>query len=164
MSGRVEKSLDAAQDLLEGLLDIARLDTGSLHAVNATFSVGELLASLHEQFAPLARQRGICFEIVPTQAVGYSDQRLVRRILQNFISNALRYTRSGRVVMGVRRRENGCALELQVWDTGPGIPPEDRESIFDEYRRLARLSPWGEQGSVSGCRSAGEWRTCWARS
>lgn len=159
LSGRVEKSLLAAEEVLEGLLDIARLDTGAFQPIEGIFDVGELLESLHEQFAPLARQRGIRFEVMPTSALGYSDQRLIRRILQNLIGNALRYTKSGRVLIGVRRRNAGAALELQVCDTGPGIAPEHHETIFEEFQRLSQASPWGEQGlglGLSICRRIAE--------
>jgi CheY-like chemotaxis protein len=67
-------------------------------------------------------------------------------VLQNFIANALRYTQSGRVVLGARRREAGSGVELQVIDTGPGIPVENRRAIFEEFRRLDQPSPWGEKG------------------
>jgi len=74
-----------------------------------------------------------------------SDPRLLRRVLQNFIGNALRYTQSGHVVLGARRRAGGT-VELQVIDTGPGITAENRRSIFEEFRRLEQPSPWGEKG------------------
>jgi CheY-like chemotaxis protein len=73
-----------------------------------------------------------------------SDRVLLRRVLQNLVSNALRYTRAGGVLVGCRRR--GGAVELCVWDTGPGIPESQQRAIFDEFRRLDRPSPWGEQG------------------
>ena len=73
-----------------------------------------------------------------------SDRVLLRRVLQNLISNALRYTRAGGVLVGCRRR--GDSVELCVWDTGPGIPESQQRAIFDEFRRLDRPSPWGEQG------------------
>ncbi len=156
LSGRVEKSLLAAEEVLEGLLDIARLDTGAFQPIEGIFDVGELLESKHEQFAPLARQRGIRFEVMPTSALGYSDQRLIRRILQNLIGNALRYTKSGRVLIGVRCRNAGAALELQVCDTGPGIAPEHHETIFEEFQRLSAGRRRGaSRGSGRGSRSAG---------
>ena len=73
-----------------------------------------------------------------------SDPQLLRRILQNFISNALRYTRSGGVLLGARR--TGGEVRIEVWDTGPGIAEEQRARIFDEFQRLDRPSPWGEKG------------------
>lgn len=73
-----------------------------------------------------------------------SDRRLLRRILQNFLANALRYTRHGGVLLAIRKR--GDMAEWQVWDTGPGIAPEHVESVFDEFQRLDQPSPWGEKG------------------
>jgi signal transduction histidine kinase len=152
----VENSLVAAEELLDGLLDIARLDAGAYQARPVRFPVGPMFESLQQQFAPLARQRSIAFNVRQTNVIAYSDPRLLRRVLQNLISNALRYTRAGQVIVGVRRRKSST-LELQVCDTGPGIDYANRESIF-EYGFSATmlstsspnvsptLSPWGEVG------------------
>jgi Na+/proline symporter/signal transduction histidine kinase len=141
----VDNSLAAAGELLEGLLDISRLDAGGVRAEITEFDVGDLLNSLLKQFAPVAAPRGIRLSFVPTRLRVRSDPRLLRRVLQNFIGNALRYTQSGSVVLGARRR-NGTTVELQVIDTGPGISPENRSAIFEEFRRLEQPSPWGEKG------------------
>ncbi len=74
----------------------------------------------------------------------HSDRRLLRRALQNFVANALRYTKEGRVILGVRRR--GGAVEIEIWDSGPGIPPHHLAQIFEEFRRFDQPSPWGERG------------------
>jgi Na+/proline symporter/signal transduction histidine kinase/ActR/RegA family two-component response regulator len=141
----VDNSLAAAGDLLEGLLDISRLDAGGVRAEVTEFDVGDLLNSLLKQFAPVASPRGIRLSFVPTRLRVRSDPRLLRRVLQNFIGNALRYTQSGSVVLGARRRA-GNEVELQVIDTGPGITAENRGAIFEEFRRLDEPSPWGEKG------------------
>jgi Na+/proline symporter/signal transduction histidine kinase/CheY-like chemotaxis protein len=146
LAERVDNSLAAAGELLEDLLDISRLDAGGVRAELTEFDVTELLRSLQEQFAPIAAQRGITLVIAVTRMRVRSDHRLLRRVLQNFIANALRYTQSGRVVLGARRREAGSGVELQVIDTGPGIPVENRRAIFEEFRRLDQPSPWGEKG------------------
>ncbi|HEV7606305.1 MAG TPA: PAS domain-containing hybrid sensor histidine kinase/response regulator [Steroidobacteraceae bacterium] len=143
---RVDNSLAAAGELLEDLLDISRLDAGGVRAELTEFDVMELMRSLHEQFAPVAAQRGITLSIAATRMRVRSDLRLVRRVLQNFIGNALRYTQSGSVLMGARRRASGMLVELQVIDTGPGISAENRGAIFEEFRRLDQPSPWGEKG------------------
>jgi Na+/proline symporter/signal transduction histidine kinase/ActR/RegA family two-component response regulator len=142
----VDNSLNAAGELLEGLLDISRLDAGGVRAEITEFDVGDLLNSLHKQFAPIAAQRGIRFVFKRTRLRVRSDPRLLRRVLQNFIGNALRYTKSGSVVLGARRRVDGSTVELQVMDTGPGITPGNRLAIFEEFRRLEQPSPWGEKG------------------
>ncbi|MES1263993.1 MAG: PAS-domain containing protein, partial [Peristeroidobacter soli] len=145
LADSVDNSLSAAGELLEGLLDISRLDAGGVRAEISEFGVGDLLNSLLEQFAPVAASRGIRLVCVPTRLRVRSDTRLLRRVLQNLIGNALRYTQSGSVVLGVRRRAGGI-VELQVIDTGPGISPENRSAIFEEFRRLDEPSPWGEKG------------------
>jgi Na+/proline symporter/signal transduction histidine kinase/ActR/RegA family two-component response regulator len=146
LAERVDNSLAAAGELLEDLLDISRLDAGGVRAELTEFDVMELLKSLQEQFAPVAAQRGITLVIAPTSMRVRSDHRLLRRVLQNFIGNALRYTPTGGVLLGARRRAAGAMVELQVTDTGPGIPMENRGAIFEEFRRLDQPSPWGEKG------------------
>ena len=146
LAERVDNSLAAAGELLEDLLDISRLDAGGVRAEVTEFAVIDLLQSLQEQFGPVAAQRGITLAIAPTRMRVRSDHRLLRRVLQNFIGNALRYTQSGSVLLGARRRAKGESIELQVIDTGPGIPPENRRAIFEEFRRLDQPSPWGEKG------------------
>jgi Na+/proline symporter/signal transduction histidine kinase/ActR/RegA family two-component response regulator len=146
LADRVDNSLAAAGELLEDLLDISRLDAGGVRAEVTEFGVTELLQSLQEQFAPVAAQRGITLSVAATRLRVRSDHRLLRRVLQNFIGNALRYTQSGTVLLGTRRRAAGALIELQVIDTGPGISPEDRRAIFEEFRRLDQPSPWGEKG------------------
>jgi len=141
----VDNSLAAAGDLLEGLLDISRLDAGGVRAEITEFDVGDLLSSLLKQFTTIAAPRGLRLESVPTRLRVRSDPRLLRRVLQNFIGNALRYTQSGSVVLGARRRAGGV-VEVQVIDTGPGISAENRSAIFEEFRRLDQPSPWGEKG------------------
>jgi PAS domain S-box-containing protein len=146
LADRVDNSLQAAEELLDALLDVSRLDAGAVHPELATFPAGDLLASLHEQFVPIATQRGLELRVHPTQLHVYTDQRMLRRILQNFIGNALRYTRRGKIVIGCRRREHSDEVEFQVLDTGPGIALENQRTVFEEFRRLDQHSPWGEKG------------------
>lgn len=145
LADRVENSLHAAEELLDGLLDISRLDSGAIQPEPGNCSAGALLESLKEQFAPVAAQRGLELRVRATRVQVYTDQRMLRRVLQNLIGNALRYTRSGRVVVGVRRRA-GHQVDFQVIDTGPGIAAESQSVIFEEFRRLDQQSPWGERG------------------
>jgi PAS domain S-box-containing protein len=146
LADRVDNSLQAAEELLDALLDVSRLDAGAIRPELTTFPAADLLASLHEQFAPIALQRDLELRVRPTRLSVHTDQRMLRRILQNFISNALRYTRRGRIVIGCRRRARGGAVEFQVLDTGPGIALENQRTIFEEFRRLDQQSPWGEKG------------------
>lgn len=126
-------ALAATEGLLAGLLDMARLEGGRLHAQPRDFALSDVLDPLAAEFAALALERGIRFDMVRSRAWVHSDPQLLRRVLQNFLSNALRYAEHGRVLLGVRHGQGQC--HLQVWDTGPGIPPEERQWIFDEFRR-----------------------------
>lgn len=146
LAERVDNSLCAADELLDALLDISRLDAGGIRPEITEFPVMPLLESLQEQFAPIAAQRGLRLAVRPTKLCVRADHRMLRRVLQNFLSNALRYTRTGRVVIGCRRRGQGSQVELQVHDTGPGIPSEGLRLVFEEFQRLDRQSPWGEKG------------------
>jgi len=144
LAQRVDSALRAAEELLDGLLDISRLDSGSLKPEPTAFAADALCRSLQEQFAPMAEQRGLQLRVHASAWPVRSDRALLRRILQNFIANALRYTQYGGVLLATRRR--GDAVEFQVWDTGPGIAAEHSSVVFQEFRRLEQPSPWGEKG------------------
>lgn len=144
LAERIDASFKAAEDLLEALLDASRLEAGKFAPEVGPVALGELFESLRTQFAVIAEQRGLTLRVVDTQLAVRSDAQLLRRILQNFLSNALRYTRSGTVLLGARRR--GLDVRIEVWDTGPGIEPEQRRQIFGEFQRLDHPSPWGEKG------------------
>ncbi|MBS0376321.1 MAG: PAS-domain containing protein [Proteobacteria bacterium] len=144
IAARIDSSMRAAEDLLDSLLDVAKLDSGALRPERTAFPVAELLADLERQFAPVAAARGLSLAVVPTRALVHTDRVLLRRILQNYLANALRYTRRGGVVLGCQRR--GSDLLIRVCDTGPGIAEHQRGTIFGEFTRLERASPWGEKG------------------
>ncbi|MEO5811027.1 MAG: PAS-domain containing protein, partial [Rhodanobacter sp.] len=126
-------ALAATEGLLTGLLDVARLEGGLLHAQPRAFALGDVLGPLAAEFRAIAVDRGIRLDAVGTRAWVHSDPQLLRRVLQNFLSNALRYAEGGRVLVGVRRR--AAQLRIEVWDTGPGIAPEEQGLIFQEFRR-----------------------------
>lgn len=146
LAERVDASLRAAEDLLDGLLDISRLDAGALRVEIVDFDVNELLRELVAQYAPVASGRGLQLRVrAPDRPRPVrSDRRLLRRALQNFLANALRYTREGGVLIAARVREG--AIELQVWDTGPGISEHHLAQIFDEFRRFETPGVGGERG------------------
>ncbi|SEM54917.1 Na+/proline symporter [Luteibacter sp. UNCMF331Sha3.1] len=144
LAERIDASFRAAEDLLDALLDVSRLDAGSYRPEVIPFALADLFDSLRQQFAVVAEQRGLTLHVVPTSLSVRSDAQLLRRIVANFLSNALRYTRVGGVVLGVRRR--GDQVRIEVWDTGPGIADEQQARIFGEFQRLDRPSPWGEKG------------------
>ncbi len=134
LSENVVLSLQAADALIGSMLEASRLDAGVIAPKMEVFELGALLSQLSLEFTALAKDRQLDFRVVSTDRVIFSDPHLLRRILQNFLSNAVRYTRSGRVLLGCRRRGNICRIE--VWDTGPGIPADKRREIFQEFRRL----------------------------
>ena len=146
LAARVDVSLRAAEDLLDSLLDVSRLDAGALQAECTVFDARELLRELQAQYAPVAasRQLDLRVHIGDAPLPVRSDRRLLRRVLQNFLANAVRYTRSGGVLLSARVR--GDALALQVWDTGPGIPAHHLAQIFEEFRRFESLTSGGERG------------------
>lgn len=137
-NARIVDNIDgalAAQDaILNSLLDITRLEAGSLKTQVRDFALAPLLQTLACEFSILAADRGLVLESVLTSAVVLSDETLLRRILQNFLSNAIRYTPRGRVLIGCRRR--GGWLRIEVHDQGPGIPEALQQEIFEEFRRL----------------------------
>jgi len=126
-------ALAATEGLLTGLLDVARLEGGRLHPQPRTFALAEVLDPLAAEFRAIALDRGVRLDVVGTRAWVHSDPQLLRRVLQNFLSNALRYAEHGRVLLGVRRA--GQQLRVEVWDTGPGIAPGEQKLIFQEFRR-----------------------------
>jgi Na+/proline symporter/CheY-like chemotaxis protein len=144
LAERVDTSLRAAEELVDALLDISKLDAGAVEPEIKDVAAADLLEPLAEQFAPLAADRGLELTVLPTRLAVRTDPRMLKRVLQNFIANALRYTRHGGVLVGCRRR--GADVEFQVWDTGPGVPADALALIFEEFRRLEQPSPWGEKG------------------
>lgn len=146
LAERVDAALRAAEDLLDGLLDISRLDAGALRPEITDFDVNELLRELVAQYAPVAANHRLQLRVRAPQRPRpvRSDRRLLRRALQNFLANALRYTRTGGVLIAARVRDG--AIELQVWDTGPGISEHHLTQIFDEFRRFDAPTEGGERG------------------
>lgn len=124
--------------LLEGMLDTARLDAGAIEPVIEPLSLALMLEIIHGEFMPQAEMRGLRFRVVPTTAVVYSDAQLLERILRNLVANALKYTVSGKILLGCRRC--GDHLRIDVWDTGPGIPENSQQAIFEEFRQLGNPS------------------------
>ncbi|MBB5206819.1 hybrid sensor histidine kinase/response regulator [Chiayiivirga flava] len=129
----IRGALASTEALLGGLLDMSRLDAGRLQAQPRDFPLAQMLDSLAAEFSVLAAERGIALHSIPTALWAHSDPQLLRRVLLNFLSNAVRYTERGRIVFGVRRR--GERLAIEVWDSGPGIHERERRVIFDEFRR-----------------------------
>ena len=144
LAERIDTSLRAAEELLDGLLDVSRLDAGALRPEIVDFDAGELLRQLASQYTPMAEARGISVRVHARSIGVRSDRRLLRRVLQNFLANALRYTPDGRIVLAARPR--GDAVALQVWDTGPGIPERHMRQIYEEFHRYEQPFDWDGRG------------------
>ncbi|MBZ0223622.1 MAG: PAS-domain containing protein [Dokdonella sp.] len=129
-------ALASAEDLLAGLLDISRLDAGGMALQPRAFAAADLLDALAAEFAVLAQAKGLRLRCVRSSVWLHSDPQLLRRVLQNFLANAVKYTRSGSVLLGCRR--HGEVMRIEVWDSGVGIAEQDRVLIFEEFRRLDR--------------------------
>ncbi len=130
---QIRGALDSTTDLLTGLFDIARLEAGGLVPQSRDFPLAELLDPLFSEFQALAAERGLALRYRPTRAWVHTDPQLLRRVLQNFLANAVRYTTRGGILIGVRR--NGAQLRIEVHDTGSGIAPAQQSLIFEEFRR-----------------------------
>jgi len=130
----IDDSLEAIEEILGALLDISRLDAGAMTPSISSFKMADLMRSLEIEFAPAARAKGLKLTFVPCSLPVESDRLLLRRLLQNFISNAIKYTQHGRVLVGCRR--HGRSLRISVFDTGVGIPAQKRHEIFKEFHRL----------------------------
>jgi signal transduction histidine kinase/CheY-like chemotaxis protein len=133
---RINTATASMNELFKDLLDISRLDAGALTPDITEFPAAQLLSQIESTFAGTAREKGLSFRVASTTAWLRSDFILLERILFNLVSNAIRYTRDGGVVVGCRKR--GWQLRIEVWDTGPGIPSDQREKIFDEFYRLGK--------------------------
>jgi len=130
----IDDSLEAIEEILGALLDISRLDAGAMTTAITSFKIGDMMRSLEIEFAPMARAKALKLTFVPCSLPVESDRLLLRRLLQNLISNAIKYTPRGRVLIGCRRR--GQSLQIGVYDTGVGIPIVKRGEIFKEFHRL----------------------------
>ena len=142
--GQIDQSLKRAEGLIAELREIARLDSGKQMPRRSHFPVQPVFEALAEEFQPSAGLKQLELRVMRSSAWLYSDQSLLYRILQNLVANALKYTAAGKVVLGLRRRLHGA--EIQVWDTGPGIPEQDQERIFHEFERLSRQSGQSDEG------------------
>jgi Na+/proline symporter/CheY-like chemotaxis protein len=134
LAANIDASLEAVEDILSALLEISRLDAGAMTPEIAGFPVDDLFRRLKSDFAPLARDKGLDLVFMPCSLSIRSDRRLLRRLLQNLVSNAIKYTLTGRVLVGCRRR--GAQLRIDVYDTGIGIPADKCDAVFAEFQRL----------------------------
>lgn len=136
---KAQNALLSVEGILGALLDISKLESGRAAVAVGPVRLDRLLAQLNDEFGAIAAAKGLRLRVVPSRVSVMSDPAYLRRILQNLIGNAIRYTDRGRVLVGVRRR--GGMVRIEVRDTGPGIPEEEQDNIFKEFHRLnARAS------------------------
>ncbi|WP_318658332.1 sensor histidine kinase [Achromobacter ruhlandii] len=143
---RQQAVLDSLNRLLDGLLDVSRMDAHLLRIERRTVHLDALFDDIRLDFEPQARARGLRLSVAPTRLALDTDPALLRRILDNLLRNALSYTLQGRVLLSARRRRGGVVI--QVWDTGVGIAPELQEAVFTEFMRGAGApaAPGSEEG------------------
>ncbi|QRG07633.1 PAS-domain containing protein [Xanthobacter dioxanivorans] len=134
LAGNVDASLESVEEILAALLDISRLDSGVMRPEIAPFRLADILKPLEMEFAPLAREKNLRLTFVPCALAVRSDRRLLRRLLQNLISNAVKYTPRGRILVGCRRHDG--KVRVEVYDTGVGIPRSKHKLVFQEFQRL----------------------------
>mgnify|MGYP000953369435 CR=1 FL=1 len=143
----LKASLRGMEEMFDQLLDMSKLDAGVMRAEPRQFLLSDVFEQLEMTYAPQAEAAGLEFRVVPSSLAVVSDPRLIARILGNFLSNAIRYTRSGKVLLGAR--PNGDRVRLVVCDTGPGIPENRRLEIFREFSQVNPANQ-GERGEGTG--------------
>ena len=141
-------SLEAMNATLGALKDITAVECDLVHPEVTVFALGEVLDQLAEESRIQALRKDLDFRYVPCARMVQTDRHLLARVLRNFLSNALRYTAEGRVLLGCRRDPSG--IRIEVWDTGPGIPAEEQEAIFVAFHRVAVAVPPAEQNGGLG--------------
>ncbi len=130
----IDSALESVEIILGAVLDISRLDTGAMKPRLTTVPLQGLLERIETDFAPIAREKNLKLVVMPTSLTVRSDPNLLRRLVQNLVSNAIKYTPSGRVLVGARR--HGKEVVIQVMDSGIGIPASKFRTVFKEFARL----------------------------
>ncbi len=131
---RLGETLGAMTGMLNTLLDINQIEAGIVRAMPVSFSINDILEPLRDEFTYLAQARNLSLRVVPCSLHVHSDPTLLEQVLRNLISNALKYTKRGKVLIGCRRRHG--AISIEIWDTGIGMPNDELQAIFEEYHQL----------------------------
>jgi two-component system, sensor histidine kinase len=148
LADKANNAFASVEQLLESILDISRIDSGSVAASLTSVSLSELFSTLYTEFQPIAEKKSLKLATVQSKRLVKSDPGLLRRVVQNLMANAIRYTESGRVLLGVRRC--GGNVRIEVWDTGMGIPAGKTKEVFEEFRRLNKDAPTGTKAMGLG--------------
>jgi two-component system, chemotaxis family, CheB/CheR fusion protein len=131
---RLDETAAAMSGMLNTLLDINQIEAGAVHAEMISFPIADLLERLKDEFTYHAQAQNLALRVVRCRLSVHSDPRLLEQMIRNLLSNALKYTTHGKVLLGCRRRND--VLSIEIWDTGIGIPDEELQRIFDEYHQL----------------------------
>ncbi len=142
----LEASVLAMQDLLDALLDISRLDAHAVPVQRRSFPIEDVFEMLRTTFALPAQEKKLRFHVRSCAVWVHSDAGLLHRVLMNLVSNALKYTQSGSVVVGCRVSADGQKIRLEVWDSGQGIAPEHHQAIFTEFFQVGNAERNRSQG------------------
>ncbi len=146
---KADRSIQSADQLLKGLLDISRLDHESVEAKPERFPIGIMLEDLAEEAEPMAQMADLSVRVAPTSAWVEADPNFLQSILRNFISNARRYTQKGGILIGCRPVGLNH-IRVEVWDTGPGISRENQATLFEEFSRFQDTDNLGLRGAGLG--------------
>jgi two-component system CheB/CheR fusion protein len=130
----LDETLGAMSGMLNTLLDINEIEAGTVHAEMIDFPLASLLEQLRDEFTYHAQAKGLALRVVPCSLLISSDPHLLEQMIRNLLSNALKYTRHGKVLLGCRRHQR--ELSIEVWDTGIGIPDNHLQAIFEEYHQI----------------------------
>ena len=141
---RFDQTLAGMSGMLNTLLDINQIDSGAVRVEKVTFPIGDLFDVLRDEFACHADDQKVSLHVMPCSLSIHSDPRLLEQMIRNLLSNALKYTKRGKVLLGCRRRDG--KLSIEVCDTGAGIPEEELHAIFEEYRQLDNAARERSQG------------------
>jgi len=136
---RLDEAVRTALELLNALLDLSTVESGTITPAVGPVAVEDLLERLRREYEPLATAKGLTLRVVPCGAGVLSDRALLERMLRNLLVNALHFTERGRILVGCRRR--GPELAIEVWDTGRGIPDDQHDAIFEDFHRFNGPEP-----------------------
>ncbi len=132
--GRLDETVSAMSSMLDTLLDINQLEAGIVRREMVDFPINAVLEHLRTQFSFHAAAHGLGWRVVPSSLIARSDPRLIEQMIRNLLSNSVKYTDKGKILLGCRRR--GDKLRIEVWDTGIGVPEEQLQAIFEEFHQL----------------------------
>ncbi|MCP3675521.1 MAG: PAS domain-containing protein [Gammaproteobacteria bacterium] len=132
---KTDSSLNVAENIISSLIDVSKLDSGTIHPNICTFNINDILESIGQSFSGFAEKKNLTFKVLNRNINVQSDPKLLYRVLQNFVSNAIRYTNTGGILISTQKRKD--YLRVSVWDTGIGIKDVNQKEIFTEFKQLS---------------------------